>query len=276
MTSAADDRRAGAAGTAQPGPWDEPQPTSTERTLVVDVGGTGLKAAVLDGDGEMLAERVRVRTTYPCPPELLVERITELARGLGPFERAAVGFPGMVRSGTVLSAPKFNTLDGPGSAVDPGLEARWHRFPLADSLSELLGVPVRVANDADVAGGAVIEGTGLELVLTLGTGFGTAAFYDGVLLPHYEFAHHSFRKDQTYEEQLGEPARSAVGEERWVKRVRKAISSLRALTFFDRCYVGGGNAKRLPGDLGADVVLVDNLAGLRGGMALWHERRANP
>lgn len=246
-----------------------------QRTLVVDVGGTGLKAAVLGPDGEMLEERIRVRTTYPCPPEFLVERISELAGRLGRFDRASVGFPGMVRGGIVLSAPKFNTLEGPGSPVDPSLVSRWDRFPLAQRLVEVLGVPVRVANDADVAGAAVIEGTGLELVLTLGTGFGTAAFYDGRLLPHYEFAHHAFRKDETYEEQLGEPARVAVGDERWVKRVRKAIASLKELTFFDRCYIGGGNAKYLPADLGADVVLVDNLAGLRGGILLWLEGRAD-
>lgn len=242
-------------------------------TLVFDVGGTGLKAAVLDGSGAMVSERVRVRTAYPCPPERLVAELCGLAGQLPSADRASVGFPGMVRGGVVLSAPKFDTVAGPGSPVSPELGAAWRDFPLADELAGRLGMPVRVANDADVQGAAVVSGSGFELVLTLGTGVGTAVFYDGMLLPHLELAHHQFRKDQTYEEQLGELARKEVGEERWVKRVRKAIDALRALTFFSHCYIGGGNARRLPGDLPSDVTIVANTAGLLGGIALWDGRQ---
>lgn len=249
------------------------EPAPGPRTFVFDVGGTGLKAAVLDAAGRMVSERVRVRTPYPCPPERLVAELAGLASGIGPADRASVGFPGMVRGGLVLSAPKFDTVAGPGSPVSPDLGDAWREFRLADALAAELRVPVRVANDADVQGAAVVVGSGFELVLTLGTGFGTAAFYDGALLPHLELAHHMFRKDETYEEQLGERARKAVGEERWVKRVRKAIASLRALTFFSHCYIGGGNARRLPDDLGSDVTVVPNTAGLLGGIALWDGRQ---
>jgi polyphosphate glucokinase len=238
-------------------------------TLVFDVGGSGLKAAVLDATGQMVSERVRVRTPYPCPPDRLITELAGLAASLGPAERASVGFPGMVRSGVVLSAPKLDTVGGPGTSVDPAVTDAWRDYPLAEALRSALGMPVRVANDADVQGAAVIAGSGFELVLTLGTGFGTAAFYDGTLLPHLEFAHHAFRKGETYEEQLGELARRTVGEERWVKRVRKAVDSLRALTFFSSCYIGGGNARRLPEELGPDVRIVPNTAGLLGGIALW-------
>ena len=242
------------------------------RTIVFDVGGTGLKAALLDAGGEMLSDRLRVRTPYPCPPERLVAELVGLSRSLGPAERASVGFPGMVRAGVVLSAPKFDTEAGPGTPVSPELAAAWQDFALGEALEAELGLPVRVANDADVQGAAVVAGTGFELVLTLGTGFGTAAFYDGLLLPHLELAHHAFRKGQTYEEQLGDLARRAVGDDRWLGRVRKAVVSLRALTFFSHCYIGGGNARRLPDDLGPDVTVVSNLAGLLGGIALWDGR----
>lgn len=248
-------------------------PTPGPRTLVFDVGGSGLKAVVLDASGQMISERVRVKTTYPCPPDRLVDELHGLAVQLPAAERASVGFPGMVRSGVILSAPKFDTESGPGSPVSPTLQRAWREFALGDALAARLGVPVRVANDADVQGAAVVAGTGFELVLTLGTGVGTAVFYDGMLLPHLEFAHHGFRKDQTYEEQLGELARKEVGDERWVRRVGKAIDSLRALTFFSRCYIGGGNAKRLPPDMAPDVTIVANTAGLLGGIALWDGRQ---
>ena len=254
-----------------------PRPTSSPlalgpRTIVFDVGGTGLKGAVLDAAGQMVGERVRVRTPYPCPPGRLVAELVGLSRSLGAAERVSVGFPGMVRGGVVLSAPKFDTEAGPGTPVSPELAAAWREFALAGALEAELGLPVRVANDADVQGAAVVVGSGFELVLTLGTGFGTASFYEGMLLPHLELAHHAFRKGQTYEEQLGDLARRAVGDERWLTRVGKALVSLRALTFFSHCYIGGGNARRLPDDLGPDVTVVSNLAGLLGGIALWEGR----
>jgi polyphosphate glucokinase len=163
------------------------------------------------------------------------------------------------------------TLHGPGTTVDPKLVKEWAAFDLAAALTARLGKPTRVANDADVQGAAVVEGKGLELVVTLGTGVGTAFFYDGRLLPHLEFAHHPFLKGDTYNEQLGDAARKAIGNSRWNKRVRKAVTILRALSFFEHCYVGGGNSKRIHGSLGADVSIVDNSAGILGGIRLWDE-----
>jgi len=240
-------------------------------TLAIDIGGTGLKASVLDATGAMVADRVAVKTTYPCPPATMIDDLAALVAPLPPADRVSAGFPGMVRNGLVLSAPHFVTLHGPGTAVDPKLVKEWASFDLAGALSARLGKPTRVANDADVQGAAVVDGKGLELVVTLGTGVGTAFFYDGHLLPHLEFAHHPFLKGDTYNEQLGEAARKAVGNSRWNKRVRKAVAILRDLSFFDHCYVGGGNSKRIHGTLGADVSIVDNSAGILGGIRLWDE-----
>jgi polyphosphate glucokinase len=116
----------------------------------------------------------------------------------------------------------------------------------------------------------VIAGHGFELAITLGTGFGTGCFYDGHLLPHLEIAHTPFRKGETYNDQLGERARKEIGDERWGKRVNKAIDLMRGMTFFDRCWLGGGNARRLDtSKLADDVTIVDNTAGILGGIKLW-------
>jgi len=240
-------------------------------TLAIDIGGTGLKASVLDATGAMVADRVTVKTTYPCPPSKMVDDLAALVAPLPPADRVSAGFPGMVRKGRVLSAPHFVTEHGPGTTIDARLVRAWASFDLAGALSERLGKPTRVANDADIQGAAVVVGKGLELVVTLGTGVGTAFFYDGRLLPHLEFAHHPFLKGDTYNEQLGDAARKDVGNQRWNKRVRKAIATLRALSFFDHCYIGGGNAKKIHGSLGTDVSLVDNAAGILGGIRLWDE-----
>jgi polyphosphate glucokinase len=245
-------------------------------TLAIDVGGTGLKASVLSKDGSMVADRVKVATEYPLPPtgdNGLVAALANLVKPLPPADRASCGFPGMVRSGHVLSAPHFVTKKGPGTEVDPELSKAWSDFDLATALTNALAMPTKVANDADVQGAAVVTGHGLELVITLGTGFGTAVFMDGNLLPHIELAHHPFRKDETYNEQLGELGRKKAGDKHWNHRVRDAIACLDALFFFDHLFIGGGNAKRIDrddlGEILERITVVDNTAGILGGIKLW-------
>ncbi|HET9690627.1 MAG TPA: ROK family protein [Acidimicrobiales bacterium] len=238
-------------------------------TLAIDIGGTGLKASVLDEGGAMETERVRVPAPYPLPPEKLLMVLADLVKPLPAFDRASAGFPGMVRGGHVLSAPHFVSPEGPGGEPDPKLTRAWTRFDLQGRLSQVLGVPARVANDADVQGAAVVRGVGLELVVTLGTGVGTALFYEGRLLPHLELAHHPLRKGFTYNEVLGDAARKHDGTKKWNKRVAETLEVLRALTFFDHCFVGGGNAARIDADLPGDVTVVSNDAGLLGGIKLW-------
>jgi polyphosphate glucokinase len=239
-------------------------------TLAIDIGGTGLKASVLDAGGAMVADRVKISTTYPLPPDRLVSMLTKLVAPLPAAERASVGFPGMVRDGRVLSAPHFSTTQGPGSPVDPDLARLWSAFDLASALSQAFGLPTKVANDADIQGAAVVSGKGLELTITLGTGFGSGLFYKGQLMPHLEIAHQPFRKGETYNDQLGEATRKEIGEERWNKRVHKAIVNLRALLFFDHLYVGGGNSRRVTREnIDDDVTIIDNTAGILGGIKLW-------
>jgi polyphosphate glucokinase len=244
-------------------------------TIAIDVGGTGLKADVLDKDGTPVAGRVRVPTTYPMPPHELVSTLTKLVAKLPEGDRVSCGFPGMVRQGHVLSAPHFVCEKGPGTKTDSKLISAWSDFDLAGALAKSIGKPCRVANDADVQGLAVVQGKGFEAVITLGTGFGTAFFMDGSLMPHLEFSHLEFRKGDTFNEQVGEPARKEVGDQRWNKRVRKAIAYLDALCFFDHLYIGGGNASRVNrrdlGDVLERITVVDNSAGILGGIKLWDQ-----
>jgi polyphosphate glucokinase len=242
-------------------------------TLAIDIGGTGLKASVLGQDGTMAADRVKVATTYPMSPQQMVDALTKLVQPLPAFDRVACGFPGMVREGRILSAPHFVTKKGPGTPVDPKLFEAWSGFDMATALTTALGKPTRVANDADVQGAAVVRGSGLEVVITLGTSFGTAVFLDGQLLPHLEIAHQPFRKDETYNQQLGELARKEIGDHRWNRRVRKALANLDALFFFDHLYIGGGNGSRVDrdelGEMLERITVVDNTAGILGGIKLW-------
>lgn len=235
-----------------------PAPTHAgATTLAIDIGGSGLKAAVVDANGTFVGERVRIDTPVGAAPDAIVALLAELVRELPDHERVAVGFPGMVRDGVVRTAPNLGN-------------DTWSGYDLAQALTDALRKPVRVANDADVQGLAVIAGRGVEMVVTLGTGFGTALYDDGRLCPHLEISQQPFRKGENYDQQLGNAARKQVGNAKWRKRVWKAIANLRVLTHFDRLYVGGGNARRLAGELPEDVTLVDNSAGLIGGARLWH------
>ena len=229
------------------------------RTLAIDVGGTGLKASIVDEAGRLLTDRARIDTPVGAPPKEIVQALVQLVQPLGPYDRVSVGFPGVVREGRVLTAPNLGNKG-------------WKGFDLAGALGKGLGKPVRVANDADVQGLAVIAGKGVEMVITLGTGFGSALFMDGELAPHLEIAHLPFRKGKTYEQRTGDKARRKLGKKDWNREVRKAIAALRVLTHFDRLYIGGGNADKLKIKLDPDVQIVSNENGVRGGAKLWRER----
>jgi polyphosphate glucokinase len=240
-----------------------PERASSERILAIDIGGTGLKAAVIDGDGKMMSERARVVTPHPCTPEQMVDTLATLVEPLLAQHhptRMSIGFPGVVRENCVLTAPNIG---------DDG----WHGVPLAAMLSKRVGnLPVRMINDAEMQGLAAIQGHGIEFVLTLGTGAGTALYRDGELMPHLELAHHPVSKNRTYDEYIGARAREKAGDKRWNKRVEKIIDVLARLVNYDHLWIGGGNAANLKFDLPTNVAIVSNAAGIEGGAKLWHPR----
>jgi len=240
------------------------------RTLAIDVGGSGFKAAVLAIDGTMLTERAKVETPYPCPPSTFIEAISGLVATLTvDYHRVSMGFPGLVRRGRVYHIPSLSRREYGGPA-DPELTQAWSGFDLGGALTRVFAVPVKVANDADVQGCAVAEGNGFEFVITLGTGVGTALFSQGVLLTHLELGHAQFRKGETFEDQLGNMARREVGNERWNVRLIKALDSYDRFLFYDHVYLGGGNSKHLdPAALPDKATIVPNTAGILGGVRLW-------
>jgi polyphosphate glucokinase len=240
------------------------------RTLSFDIGGTGLKASVLSRDGELLHNPVRTPTPYPLRPEQLVYALVELATGLPSFQRVSAGFPGMVREGRLLSAPHFISPTGPRGKPSQELEKAWSDFDLQGALGTALGKPCRVANDADVQGSALVKGEGLEMVITLGTGVGSALFWKGKLAPHVELAHHPLGKGaRSYNEMLGEAALQKVGHKKWNARVAMMLTIVKGLVFYDHCYIGGGNSHQVKIDLPPDVSLAANTAGILGGIKLW-------
>jgi polyphosphate glucokinase len=239
------------------GSTTRPAPGSP-RTLAIDIGGTGLKALVLDKDGEKLTERVRVETPKPATPEAVVNALVRLVEPLGPYDRISVGFPGVVVGGHTRTAPN----------LDPG----WQNFQLRESLERRLDKPTRVLNDAGVQGYGVIDGKGVELVLTLGTGMGAALYHDGKYVPNLELAHHPFRGKKTYEEYVGGRALEKIGKKKWNRRVARVIAQIEPIWNPRRIYIGGGNAKHLRLERTPHVRITDNVAGLLGGIRLWEDR----
>ncbi len=236
---------------------------SAPRTLCIDIGGTGIKTLVLDAKGKPVTERARIATPRPATPRAVRAAIVELARKQGAFDRVAVGFPGVVRRGVTETA--FN------------LHPSWIGVNLERLLSTALSRPVRAANDADVQGLGAVRGKGVELVITLGTGFGSALFIDGRLVPNVQLAHHAA----------------------WRRRRTRTSSATRAPETRARRSGTGGSARRSSRSrtcspttgctseaatprnrraLPPRVKIISNLEGLLGGIALWEskERRDGP
>ncbi|MEU6202036.1 ROK family protein [Micromonospora musae] len=249
-------------------------------TLAIDCGGGGIKASVLDEAGTMRTRPLRVPTPYPLSTSLFVKTLLDLGAQLPPADRVTVGMPGMLRHGVVVATPHYVTRAGPRTRVDPDLLAEWSGWDARSALSDAFGTPALVLNDAEVHGAGVVAGTGLELVLTLGTGLGSALFDGGVLAPHLELSHAPVRWGMTYDTYIGEPERRRLGDAFWSRRVRGVVDGLRPVFRWDRLYLGGGNSRLIRPEqlarMGDDVVVVPNTAGIVGGVRAWDLAAARP
>jgi len=228
-------------------------------TLCIDIGGTHLKASIVDRDGKMVCERAEIRTPYPASPQRLLQGVQTLAASLPAYDRISAGFPGVVRGGRILTAPNLGT-------------ELWRDFDLAGELTARLKRVARVLNDAEVQGLGAISGNGLECVLTLGTGVGSAVFRDGRLAPHLELGQHPVWKKKTYDQYLGEAALSAKGQKKWNARLERALGFVATLLNYDTLYIGGGNASKVTLKLPTTIKLVSNDDGITGGVRLWDSR----
>ncbi|GAB7052631.1 ROK family protein [Catenuloplanes indicus] len=245
-------------------------------TLAIDCGGGGIKASVLDESGTMRAQPLRVPTPYPLHPDLFVKTLVELSHQLPPADRVTVGMPGMIRHGVVVATPHYITKAGPRTRIDPELAKAWANFDARSALGAAFDRPTLVLNDAEVHGAGVVAGTGLELVLTLGTGLGCALFDGGRLAPHLEFSQAPVRWGMSYDTYIGEHERRRLGDSFWSRRVARVVEGLRPVFLWDRLYIGGGNSRRIIPEqllrMGDDVVIVPNTAGIVGGVRAWSLR----
>jgi polyphosphate glucokinase len=225
-------------------------------TLAVDIGGTGLKMLCLDPEGKPLTERLRVPTPDPPTPARLLAVLDKLREQMPDFDRVSVGYPGVIKKGVVLSAAN--------------LHPRWIGYPLQADLEKRWKKPVRVANDAAVQGFGAIQGSGVEMIITLGTGMGSALFTDGRLCPGLELGHHPWLK-KTYEDYLGKRGLKKYGVKKWNKLLREAVGQTQATFNWDHLYLGGGNTKLVTLQFRPNVTVVSNMDGLLGGVALWRD-----
>jgi polyphosphate glucokinase len=225
------------------------------RTLCIDIGGSRTKARVFDARGNALSDRFKIETPHRMKTSTAFAIIEKLASEMPAFDRISVGFPGVVKDGRTWTATN--------------LGAGWKGFDLGAAIEREFRLPARVANDADVQGLAVVQGRGIELLLTFGTGLGSALFHQGILIPNFQLGHHPLDKDGSYECLLGKRGLLKSGEREWNRKIRKAIGILSKVFNWDSLYLGGGEAGRIQGCLPANVRVVSNENGLLGGVKLW-------
>ena len=210
------------------------------KILGIDVGGTGIKGAVIDtATGELAGERVRIESPRPATPESVgaaIRSLVERHRWSGPV---GIGFPAAIQHGVARTAAN----------IDPSFIG----LSVADHFSRQTGCPVHVANDADVAGlaemrlGAGRGVAGVVLVVTIGTGLGTALFADGHLLPNTELGHILLDNGLEAERYASEAARDAenLKWKDWGDRFDRYLIAMENLFWPDLIVLGGGASKKL-------------------------------
>lgn len=225
-------------------------------TLAIDIGGSGLKAMLLDPHGKPLSERERVATPAVPTAKAVLAALEGMRSRLAGFDRVSVGFPGVIKRGVTYTAVN--------------LHPSWMNFPFQEELERRWKKPARVANDAAIQGYGAIKGEGVEMIVTLGTGMGSALFTDGKLCPGLELGHHPWRK-KTYEDYIGRRGLDHFGKRHWNKLLQLVIAQTANTFNWDHLYLGGGNTKKIEFELPKNVKIVSNEEGLFGGVALWRE-----
>jgi len=221
--------------------------------LGIDIGGSALKGAPVDLDrGELLAERVRLETPQPAKPKAVAEVFAQVAEAFDWKGPIGVGFPGIMRRNVTRSAAN--------------LHPSWIGRDLGELFGSVSGCPVEIVNDADAAGlaeiayGAGRDRSGSVLLLTLGTGIGSALFIDGHLYPNSEFGHLQFKKTIA-EKYASSAARKefGLGWSQWGDRLNEFLVHLNRIFSPDLIIIGGGASSKFEKfspqvDCGVEVV----------------------
>lgn len=208
------------------------------RAFGIDIGGSGIKGGEVDlTRGELIGERQRLDTPQPSTPEAVMAAVGQLVAEFDPPELCGITFPGVVQHGTVLTAAN--------------VDLSWVGVSLEEAASAVLPGKVKALNDADAAGlaevrfGAGRDRPGLTIMLTLGTGIGSAIFNDGVLVPNSEFGH--FELNGKDAEKWAAPSvreRKGLSWEEWAERLNVYLKRVEDLMWPDLLILGGGVSKK--------------------------------
>lgn len=206
--------------------------------LGIDIGGSGIKGAPVDtATGQMLAERCRLETPEGARPQPMAEVMAEVVRNFNWKGPIGVGFPAAVRHGVVMTAANISK--------------RWLGENAAALFAQTTGCPVCVLNDADAAGmaemrfGAGRDRAGVVMVVTIGTGLGTAIFLDGSLLPNTELGHIEINgEDAELRASDAARKRDELSWDKWAVRFDTYLQRLEALFWPDLFILGGGGSKK--------------------------------
>ena len=205
--------------------------------LGIDIGGSGIKGAPVNTEsGDLLAPRQRIPTPQPSKPEAVAEVVAQVAKNFAWKGQIGCGFPAVIRSGVAYTAANVSK--------------KWIGTDAASLFSAGTGCPVCVVNDADAAGlaemtfGAGRGQKGLVLIVTIGTGIGTALFTDGHLVPNMELGHIELggQDAETYASDAARK-REGLSLRRWAKRFNLYLNTLEKLLWPDLIILGGGISK---------------------------------
>lgn len=208
--------------------------------LGIDVGGTGIKAAIVDtATGDLLCERIRIATPRPPTPKAIGSALQALVRQLQWSGPIGMGFPAAIQHGIARTAAN--------------IDKSFIGLPVAEFFSAQTGCPVFVANDADVAGmaemhfGAGRDERGVVLIVTIGTGLGTALFSNGHLLPNTELGHILLENGIEAERYASEAVRitKKLKWKEWGKRFNLYLATMEGLLWPDLIILGGGVSRKL-------------------------------
>jgi polyphosphate glucokinase len=236
------------------------QSLAGNKILSIDIGGSHIKATILNTDGELQIGFETVDTPLSPGPKKLLSAIKNIVNKFPEYDKVSIGFPGYVKDGVVYTAPSL-------------APKKWNGIKLRQMLQDEFNCPVEVINDADMQGLGIISGIGFEIVITLGTGLGSSLFLNGALLPHLELSQHPFETDIIYDKYIGKKALEKEGELKWNNRIQKVLLVLKAVFNYDRLYIGGGNSRRINFPLDSNITLVSNEDGIKGGAKLWLSNR---
>ena len=249
-----------------------PRTPVQDQILAVDIGATNVKFCHVDIHGELLEGVRRRPTPYPCSPDRLIETLDERIESSA-CPRVGIGFPGEFADGHVVRPGNLSRPGGVTTEVDPGLEAQWKGFELQAELCKATGRDVRIVNDATLAALGSIDGHGVELVLTLGTGLGIALAIDGTLRKIRDVGAEVFVRGKTYDQTIGEHSRS-TDEVHWGELLVMAADGFVREFGATTVHLAGGNARRVTPTLFAEsnyrVVINGNQASMRGAAKLFY------